>query len=443
MKIINKAEFFKSVNYEPHEAQLLVHNSKARFRTIVAGRRWGKSLLASRECMARLIIPNQKVWIVAPTYELTKKVFREVYWGFHKYLPHWIKKSSEADLSLEIVNGSIVQCKSADNPVSLIGEGLNFLIIDECARIPESVWTEALRPCLTDTEGDVLLISTPQGMNWFHQMYVRGQDQNETAYESWHFPSSANPYLKKEEIEEAKRTLPERVFLQEFEAHFISDAGAVFRNVDNCIKGYPEEPNSNARYVMGVDLGKFVDFTVIVVLKQEGEHYHLVYFDRFNKIDWNLQKTRIQSVSKKYNNCTCIIDSTGVGDAVFDDLSRMGVNVTGFKISSNTIKCQLIENLIVALENEEISFPNIPELINELKIFSYEYSEKSGKTHYNAPSGFHDDGVIALALALETTKITPLICKIVRKGGTHFSTCGSTIEEKMEHLRKLNSRYAR
>ena len=97
MKKINKDEFFRSVDYNPHKAQWEVHNSSARFRTVVAGRRFGKSVLASRECMARLIVPNQRVWIVAPTYELTKKVFREVFWSFHRHIPRWIKKSSESN----------------------------------------------------------------------------------------------------------------------------------------------------------------------------------------------------------------------------------------------------------------------------------------------------------------------------------------------------------
>ena len=400
MKKIDKNKFFENVNYKPHPAQQLVHNSDARFRIVVAGRRFGKSLLASRECMAKMVTPNQKVWIVAPTYDLTKKVFREVFWSFHRCLPYWIKKSSEIDLMIELVNGSILQCKSADNPVSLIGEGINFLIIDECARVPEKVWTEALRPTLTDTEGEVLLISTPQGMNWFQQMFIRGQDTSETNYKSWQFPSATNPILTKSEIEEARRTIPEVIFRQEYLAEFISDSGSVFRKIDNCIKGYLEEPNPNARYIMAADLGKYQDFTVLVVLKQEDKHFQLVYFDRFNQIDWGLQKTKIQNVSKRYNNCTCIVDSTGVGDCVFEDLSKMRVNVRGFRIKSNEIKCQLIETLIIALENEEISFPNIPELVNELKIFGREYSEVSGKTHYNAPSGFHDDCVIALALAV-------------------------------------------
>ena len=413
MKTINKAEFFKSINYEPHSSQRLVHDSGARFRTVVAGRRFGKSLMASRECMARLITPNTRVWLVAPSYDLCNKIFREIYWTMHKCLPHWIKKSSENEMRIELVNGSMVECKSADNPVSLIGEGLNFLIIDEVARIPESVWNEALRPALTDKQGDVLLISTPQGMNWLHQFFTRGQDKHENDYESWQFPSSANPYLKEEEIAEAKRTLPELTFRQEFLAEFVSDSGAVFRNVDACIKGELEDYREGTRYVMGVDLGKYQDFTVIIVLKQEEGHLSVVYFDRFNQIDWNLQKSRILNVSSNYNKPVVIIDSTGVGDSVFDDLVRMRVNARGFRIKSNEIKRTLIENLIISLENEEISFPPIPELVNELKIFSYEYSEVSGKVHYNAPTGFHDDCVLALSLALSYEKRPPMVFGIM------------------------------
>lgn len=397
MRKLSKNKFFKSVSYQPHESQQKVHDSTARFRTVTAGRRFGKSLLASRECMVRMIIPNQRIWIVAPNYDLTKKVFREVYWSFHKYLPKWIKKSSESDLRIELVNGSIVECKSGDNPTSLIGEGINLLIIDECARIPEKVWVEALRPTLTDTEGDVLLISTPQGMSWFHGMYVRGQDPTEDNYESWRFPTNLNPFIKEREIAEAKRTLPERTFKQEYLAEFIHHSGSVFRNIDNCIKGDFEEPREGASYVIGVDIAKLLDFTVLLVGKFEDEYLRIVAFDRFNQLDWSLQRKKIISMAKRYNNAKIVLDSTGVGDAVFEDLDKEYLNMQAFRIKSNTIKNQLIENLVVALENAVISFPNIPELINELKIFSFERG-RSGRTIYNAPVGFHDDCVISLAL---------------------------------------------
>jgi tRNA(Met) C34 N-acetyltransferase TmcA len=81
--------------------------------------------------MARAMLPNQRVWITSPTYELSKKVFREVFLGFHQYLPLWVLKSSESELFIKLVNGSSIQGKSADNPISLIGEGVDFLIIDE------------------------------------------------------------------------------------------------------------------------------------------------------------------------------------------------------------------------------------------------------------------------------------------------------------------------
>ena len=404
MKTLNKNKFFESIRYSPHAGQSAVHNSNARFRIVVAGRRFGKSMLASRECMARLIVPNQIVWIVAPTYELTKKVFREVYWGYHKHIPRWIKKSSEAELKIELVNGSIVQCKSADNPVSLIGEGVHFLIIDEAARINEEVWTEALRPTLTDTEGEALLISTPYGMNWFHQLYIRGMDSKEIIYQSWKFPSGSNPILEPSEIKEAERTLPERVFRQEYLAEFISGAGVVFRNIHNCVKGISESYRRGQSYFMAVDLGRHRDYTVTVVVRQEEGHNHVVYFDRFNKIDWSFQRKRIKNASELFGNCRCIVDSTGVGDSVFEDLANDGVNTTPFRISSNQIKCNLIENLAIALENESISFPEIPQLINELQAFSYTTSEATGRTLYNAPSGSHDDCVIALALALRGAK---------------------------------------
>jgi len=161
--------------------------------------------------------------------------------------------------------------------------------------------------------------------------------------------------------------------------------------------GKLERPKPDETYILGVDLAKHVDFTVITIIRVEEDHTHVVYFDRFNQIDWSLQKMKIINAAKRYNNAQIIVDSTGVGDAIYEDLSNSGMNVKPFKFTSTSKKI-LIENLIVALENETISFPEIDELINELRIFGFDKSKISGHVRYNAPSGYHDDCVIALAL---------------------------------------------
>ena len=143
---------------------------------------------------------------------------------------------------------------------------------------------------------------------------------------------------------------------------------------------------------MGVDLAKYIDFTVITVLNEQNQ---LVYFDRFQQLDWVFQKKMIKQVADIYK-ANVVLDSTGLGDPIFDDLSRTGMNVLSYKITIQSKK-ELIENLSLMIQQQKITFPDIPELINELKIFGYKQLERGFQ--YSAPEGYHDDCVISLALA--------------------------------------------
>ena len=152
---------------------------------------------------------------------------------------------------------------------------------------------------------------------------------------------------------------------------------------------------------MGGDLAKLEDFTVLAFWIMDG---HLCAFDRFNQIDWVFQRKRIVQLAQQYN-ARLLIDSSGVGDPVCDELHRENVRVEGYKFT-NATKKDLIENLSMMIENEQISTPNIPELINELKLYGYK-TTPSGNVQYGAPEGYHDDCVIALALAAWQLKHIP------------------------------------
>ena len=396
MSYLIKEEVWKKIDYKPHPKQELIHQSGARFRALCTGRRFGKSVLASREAIYNILIDGKRGWIVAPNYELTKKVFREVIIILNKVFPALIERQSEANTYIKLRNGSELVGKSADNPVSLLGEGLDFLIVDEAASIKREVWEEYLRPTLADRKGWALFISTPKGKNWFYEEYVRGKDRKVKHQDGWNYLTSDNPYIPREEIAHAEKYLPERVFLQEFQGKFIEDIGGVFRGVRECVGGRLEEPDPNRSYVMGVDLAKYQDYTVVIVMDKVNKQ--VVYFDRFHKLDWNFQKNKIANVIRRYNNCQCIIDATGIGDPIYDDLNRLGLNIVPYKISG-TSKRPLIENLSLNIQEGLIKYPDIPELINELNIYAYKQSSTTGHTAYSAPEGYHDDIVIALALA--------------------------------------------
>ena len=379
------------INYSPHEKQKLFHKSEARWRVLNCGRRWGKTECAIAEALKLSFKkPFQRGWIVAPTYPLSQEDWRTLV----KIVPSELIKGEplKAERKFIFINGSEIELKSADSESGLRGAGLDWCILDEASRIKEESWN-ALRPALSDKLGRGIFISTPKGKNWFYRLFLKGKEEL-GKYESWHFPSNTNPYFPEEEWLEAKENYPADWFSQEYEANFLDDVAAVFRNIRVCISGELEEPKPDKKYFAGVDVAKYQDFTVVTIMD---ENKHVVYFDRFNKLNWDIQKVRIANAFKKYN-AIGFMDSTGVGDPIYEDLFKvLPMQIWGYKFTNDS-KTNLITNLQMAFEKGEISFPEIKILVDELEAFAYEMLT-SGKFRFNAPEGYHDDTVISLGLA--------------------------------------------
>jgi len=367
-----------------------VFHDPTRFKVLACGRRWGKTRLCANIAVDRCIRKKAEWWWVAPTYDIAERGWTALYEIGAQPL---ILKENKVKKMITFLPGANLQFKTAENPVSLLGKGLDGLILDECARIQNDVWHRYLRPTLIDHQGEAIFISSPRGKNWFYESYLKGQDSLQTNWKSWAFPTLDNPTLNREEVEAAIADTPELIRRQEYYAEFLDEANQVFRNIRGCVRGALQEPQPGQAYSIGADLAKYQDFTVLGVLNQQG---HLVAFERFNQLDWGFQKERIAALSKKYQG-TVLLDSTGVGDPIFDDLKRMGLPVAGYQFTSQS-KRQLIENLSIQMEAGRVSFPEIDQLINELQAFQCEISG-TGTLRYGAPSGYFDDCVIALALA--------------------------------------------
>ncbi|SIS88535.1 terminase large subunit domain-containing protein [Alicyclobacillus vulcanalis] len=378
--------------YTPHDGQKVLHRSQARFRVATCGRRWGKTYACANE-IAKWAWehPNAMTWWVAPTYRQTMTAFRILTRNFRPA----IESVSLTHLRLTWKSGSVTEFRSTENYDALRGEGLDFLVIDEAAMVPKEAWEAALRPTLSDKNGRAIIVSTPKGRNWFYHVWARGQDPEFPEWASFRFPTSANPYIPPDEIEEARMTLPADVFRQEYEAEFLEDSAGVFRGICDCIAGELDEPKPGRRYVVGWDVAKHQDFSVLVTM--DVERGHVVAFDRFNQVDYALQLERVRTMCKKYNNARLLMDATGVGDPLLEQVKRMGIQAEGYSLT-NTAKQQLIEHLAVKIERREITFPDIPVLVHELQTYQYEVT-RAGNIRYSAPEGFHDDCVIALALA--------------------------------------------
>lgn len=415
--IIDPKKIRAIIDFEPHEFQLKVLRDDHRFIALNWGRRSGKTLLAAYIALRHLFTSNQNIWIVAPTYDLSRRCW--------DYLTKWIPllnkefgkffTVNKSSSTIESASGSKLELKSADNPDSLLGIGLNLLIIDEAALVPEEVWRRHLRPTLTDRYGRAVFISTPYGKNWFYDLMLKGVDTDErfkdyTYYHMKTVDNSSIPHIK-EEIEQAKFELPLATFMQEYEAEFIEGAGSVFRGVRDCVydtsfTGFPfyDEPyDKDHVYQGGLDLARLTDFTVATIVDKSSSLFKVVAIDRFNEIDWKLQKPRLNLFSQKYLNPPINSEINNIGDVVIEDL---GGNFTPFQ-TTNASKKELINNLAILIEQKKILIPNIPLLINELEAYSYEVSS-TGVVKYSAPVGYHDDMVMSLALAVKDLRFTHL-----------------------------------
>lgn len=396
--------------YVPHDGQKELHMSKARFRIAVAGRRWGKTI----GCVNELAKygwehPQLPSWWVAPTYSQAVKAFTTAEDNFASAIKS--KRAAQGQMMIVWKSGGRTRFLSAERYENLRGEGVGFMVVDEAAFVARAAWEQVLRPMLSDTMGRAILISTPRGKNWFHQMYLRGLDEAEPEYDSFWFPTISSPYVADSEVEEAKRTLPADVFAQEYEAAFLDEAAGVFHNIESCIWGEYEDYDSTHRYAIGWDLAKHSDFSVISVMdtdhirveqNAEGKTVqlpapHLAHWERFNTLSYATQMEKVEALARRYN-AYVLMDTTGLGDPIYDTLQARGVPVYPFHMSSNR-KAAIIQNLAVTIETRGITFPGNPVLEHELSAYQYEISP-AGTLRYSAPEGDHDDTVISLALGV-------------------------------------------
>ncbi len=375
-----------------HPAQREIAESKARFRVAACGRRFGKTLLASGEAMIEAT-RGGRVWWVAPSYDVTKRG-----WEMLNTLARQIPgvEIRRGDREVWFPGGGFVAMKTADTKAGLLGEGLDFVVIDECAYVLESVWIDDLRPTLSDRLGRALFISRPVGRNWFWRAFNRGQDPAYGDWESWQRPTSDNPYILASEIEAARNELPELNFRQSYLAEFLSGEGQVFRRIRECVtKDAPPEPYQG-EFIAGVDWAQQHDFTVIAVMDRSTRK--MVDYDRFNQVSWAVQRGRLAAMVEKWGIGEVVAESNSIGGPNIEALIFEGMPVTPFETTAKS-KPQLIESLVLAFEQGEISILDDRVLIGELEAYERTVSSTTGRPRYNAPDGMHDDFVIALALA--------------------------------------------
>lgn len=304
----------------------------------------------------------QNYWWVAPISGQARIAFARI----KNYLPLGTRIVNESRMTITLANGSIMWFKSADNPDSLYGEDVHGAVIDEASRCLEEAWF-AIRSTVTATRAPVRIIGNVKGRkNWAYRLARKA----EAGERDWHFAqitandAVAGKVLDQEEIEGARRDLPENVFRELYMAEASDDEGNPFGF--EAIRAQVMELVDADPVVWGWDLAKSTDWTWGVSLTVDGNPVNSLRF----QLPWEATTSRIV---RETGRTPALVDSTGVGDPIVERLQREAPGVyEGYKFSQPS-KQQLMEGLAVSIQRGEIGIPDGP-LVLELEAFEYEYT---------------------------------------------------------------------
>lgn len=395
--------------WTPHPAQRTWMLDTHPVKVAACGRRWGKTeSLAVETAALSLLHPGIRQVIVAPTLDQASILYERTL----ELLQAWAEQAG-GKLQARItpyprvrVNEGEVTARSAYRQArSLRGRSAHRIVVDEAAYLTEEVIPQVLMPMLADTEGQLVLLSTPFGRNHFWHWFQRGQSGE--VCRSFRFPTSSNPRISPSFLQIQRQLLTERQYAIEYEAQFVDDAGAVFPQavIEACVLPSLADAKPESTFtVAGVDWGRYRDFTAVVVLRESGGRLQAVHVERLPGTAWQMQVERVtQRLSTWWARIVCC-DATGMGDPLVEMLqqrisdSRLGARVEPVVFTAST-KRTMIESLALAMEQGRAAIPPHPDLLRELHAFTASRTA-TGHILLQAQGNEHDDLVIALALAV-------------------------------------------
>ena len=427
-----QAEIWKSLN----------QRQPPKTTVIAAGARWGKDrfclqamialaqrlYLMERETRRRKrLVPLVLGWYVAPTFSLLRQSWDELkaIAAGSDYI-----KLNNSELRAYLYNDIQLEFKSADKPGSLLARGVDIAILTEAARIKEDSFSRAVMTRLSSpgrgpagTGGLAILNSTPDGQNWFYDLYQQAKREQEQAtaegrppiMQAYHFTSYDNPLANVAELNRHRQILPDAVFRQEYLAEFISRGGNVFPKLPNALKCYdfPQRENiGKGVYHIGIDWGRHKDNTAVCVVQKQGDRIRLVGFLLLKNMEYSRQIQEIARLCEDFPTAEIIAEDNAMGGPQVEGLDNAVTNSIYPFHTGHTNKENLIETVVSHFERGEIELPSlscgaihpdIKELFEELSCFEIT-QQRGGMYVYSAPSGKHDDTVIAFCLAVAGKK---------------------------------------
>lgn len=376
----------------------------AKIKVIACGRRWGKTTLIYMILMSLAALGGHVAYIV-PEYRNGRAMWRMCLQAVEPLARDRRAFINNSERTIRFVGGGSFGIYSADNEDSIRGEAFHLVAVDEAPYISQSAWTDAIMPTLADYNGSAFILGTPKGQNWFYHEFQRGLSLMNEEQASWNAPSSANPNPHiQQAFMAARERVSDRTFRQEWLAQFIADGGEVFKCVDAVSTGKPGgAPQDGHTYVGGLDWGQETDYTVLSIFDAAERRQVALY--RFNGLQWASQRARIRDYCTQWRVSVLRPEYNSIGNPNIEELRRefraanLRVAIQPFN-TTNQSKADAVEALALEMEKGRVTLLDDPTQKAELKAFTSERTP-NGATRYAAPSGMHDDTVMATLIAFD------------------------------------------
>lgn len=370
----------------PHTGQRRLLALPGRFKVAICGRRFGKTTAGALAAAEAAEDGGQVLWI-DPSDDQCKEVYTEV----ADYLMQQ-KGWTATRQSIYHTSGGRIRFASAGKRHTLRGPGLDLVIIDEVADVPEEVWKTIILPMLLERDGKALLMGTPRGRaNWLHALFERAAC--DPKWSRLHLPTSANPRITLKQLNAFKSEMTDIEFRQEFEAEFLDAAESIFPGIEQHLSGAPRHAGAGGRrYTTGIDLGQVAYCACASIDPRTNV---LDALTRWNKQPWAVNEARVRNHLKRFPG-PAIIDATGVGSKPAEDM----MDICRPFIFNEETRTVLLTDLAVAWESEAVKICNDPVLIHELRCMMWTQAGEPPHTYLRATTTTEFcDTVMAFALA--------------------------------------------
>lgn len=385
-----------------HPGQEAVRADLSQYRVLPCGRRWGKSRFLAA-IVTECAWAGGRAWWIFPSHVVARpgwQTLRDIGHQLARQGAPVLVRETERALLFTASKGEIL-IRSADDPRSLVGEGLDLAVLDECGLHLDVTWDESLRPTLLDRHGRAVFAGVPKGTRGLlysaHNRALRGEDGWAT------FPATTfdNPYLPASDLAQLRAEaesgqIPARYYRQEYLAEFLPADGVVFEHVLDCATAPGRDaPEPGSTYVFGVDWGKRNDWTVVSAFDLGKREQ--VFLERWRGIEYVQARGRILALAQHWRPLEIVAEVNSMGDPIIEEMERDGLPIRRFQ-TTQASKAQAVDALALAFAQQSIRI--LADSVQVAELQAYEAKPlPSGATRYQAPGQGHDDTVSALWMA--------------------------------------------